>query len=205
MLDRSHPTCGGSDVRRFTRNPGNSRGGPCLPGMRALVVIGLVLVSGMGGAPRQDAVRVNTAPLIDQCRFASEPPDGWSMDAGWEFSATGARALSPAVATWDRALPASCLLDMVFDLPSRGSDEAADNDEPKPLGVAALTIGGPDDGDPVSVEARYLPQKYEATIAGPGADGQVTNVNVGGDARPSVLRAWEEADEHPGWAGQTGA
>ena len=166
--------------------------------------VGVMLVACMASATHEDVAAVSIAPLIDRSRFASTAPDGWAMGAGWEFSSTGAAAVSSAVATWDRALPANCVLEMVFDLPARRPDEKVDDKDPKPLGIAAFSVSNATDGgDQISVTGRYLPQKYEATIAGPGADGKMTNVQISGDSRPSVLLAWEEAKAHPGWAGQT--
>ena len=179
----------------------------CVVGRAALVMCFVALVSGTGCTSRPESALVRVSPAIAQVGFGGHAPAGWSLGDGWEFSlpgAAGVTAVAPAVATWDRQLPDVCRLELVFDLPAREPHEQTGDNAPKPLATVALTVGSTTDvNDQITVTASYLAHEYTATITGRGADGKIVQAQVSGDTRPSVLRAWEEAKDHPGWAGGT--
>jgi hypothetical protein len=172
-------------------------------GRMALLACVIALVAGMDTSHAQP-VLLKVSPAIAHVRFSARAPAGWSMDDRWAFSSPGATAVGPAAAKWDRQLPAGCRLELEFGLPAPEPQETPDEETPQPLATVVLTVGSMTDvNDQITVTASYLAHAYSVTIAGRGVDGKLVQAKVGGDTRPSVLRAWEQAQDHPGWAGQT--
>ena len=116
------------------------------------------------------------ATATTETRFGADAPSQWWMDC---------------------PVPEQCLIETIFDLPTADQLEQKVN--------ASLSIGPDGDSDEHSIYAwaEFEKTKYSAGIRGLDANENPSQSEVSGDTRPSVLRAWEEAEDHPGWAGKT--
>ena len=137
-----------------------------------------------------------TAATVHETAFGPQVPADWRLLGDWEPTNAGAVAQGACTASWNKTLPNSALVEVIFDLPDTAALEN--------MASVSLTVGsGIDDPALVTVSCEYQKTSFNATLSGADHDNQKVTVSVSGDTRPSVLREHKRADKDPGWASVT--